>query len=157
MSEHLLRMVGLDPAKVRAMMTPVEAPKPNQGGRPRMTASRRTINAYDMIGKTGCTLESAARSYAIPVCRIVNYAKRNNLPYHWQQDGMVKSAKELVSRGIHTNVRHGLKARVAYELALKHGVSKACRMVGTSREGFYAYCRRYELPTPVRVTGAVSG
>lgn len=157
MSDHILRMVGLDPAKVRAMMVPVEPPKKDKGGRPRLTTSQRTINAYEMMGKTGCTLETAARSYGIPLSRIVKYARSNNLPFHWKQDGMVNSAKELVKRGIHTNIRHGLKARVAYELALKHGVSKACRIVGTSREGFYAYCRRYELPTPVRVTGAVSG
>lgn len=155
MSEHLLKMVGLDPAKVRAMMTPVEQPKKNTGGRP-VSKSKKVELAYEMIQKTGCTLESAAKSYGVKVYGIVQYAKREGKPYVWNAEGLDKKAVELVERGVFTNIRHGLKTRVAYQLALKHGVSKACRMVGTSRRGLYGYCERYNLKTPARETGAVS-
>ena len=156
MSDHLLRMVGLDPAKVRAMMTPVEQPKP-KGGRPVLKASQKVVLAYEMIQKTGCTLEGAARSYGMKVYAIVQYAKREGNPYIWNAEGLDKKAAELVARGVFTNIRHGLKTRVAYQLALKHGVSKACRMAGTSRRGLYGYCERYNLKTPARETGAISG
>jgi hypothetical protein len=110
-----------------------------------------------MIQKTGCTLESAAKSYRVKVYNIVQWAKREGKPYIWNAEGLDKKAAELVERGIFTGIRHGLKTRVAYQLALKHGVSKACRMTGTSRRGIYGYCDRYNLKTPARETGAVSG
>lgn len=155
MSDQLLRMVGLDPAKVRAMMTPVEQPKKKTGGRP-MKSPQKVVLAYEMIQKTGCTLESAAKSYGVCVYRIVKWARENNKPYVWNAEGLDKKAAELVQRGVFTNIRHGLKTRVAYNLALKHGVSKACKMTGTSRRSIYYYCHRYDLPTPARQTGATS-
>lgn len=156
MSDQLLRMVGLDPAKVRAMMTPVEqvAQKPK---RKVIKPAQKVILAYEMIQKTGCTLESAAKSYGVCVYRITKWARENNMPYIWNAEGLDKRAAELVARGVFTNIRHGLRTRVAYQLALKHGVSKACRMTGTSRRGLYYYCDRYNLQTPARETGAISG
>ena len=156
MSDQLLRMVGLDPAKVRAMMTPVEQPKKNTGGRP-VKPAQKVVLAYEMIQKTGCTLESASKSYGVCVYRIVKWARENNKPYVWNAEGLDKKAAELVARGVFTNIRHGLRTRVAYHLALKHGVTKACRMTGTSRRGLYYYCDRYNLQTPARETGAISG
>ncbi len=155
MSDQLLKMVGLDPAKVRAMMTPVEQPKPKAGGRP-IKPAQKVVLAYEMIQKTGCTLASAAQSYKVCVYRIVKWARENNKPYVWNAEGLDTKAKELVDRGVFTNIRHGLRTRVAYQLALKHGVSKACRMAGTSRRGLYGYCERYNLKTPARETGAIS-
>jgi hypothetical protein len=149
-------MVGLDPAKVRAMMTPVEqvAQKPK---RKVIKPAQKVILAYEMIQKTGCTLESASKSYGVCVYRITKWARENNMPYIWNAEGLDKRAAELVARGVFTNIRHGLRTRVAYQLALKHGVSKACRMTGTSRRGLYYYCDRYNLQTPARETGAISG
>lgn len=112
--------------------------------------------AYEMIAKSKCTLAAASQSWGVATSTIIRHAKSNNLPVLWSSDGLVNQAKQLVKEGKYSNARHGLRTRVAYELALKYGVSKACRMSGTTRRGLYYYCQRYDLPTPLRATGGVS-
>jgi hypothetical protein len=109
--------------------------------------------AYEMIAKSNSTLRAASQSWGVAIASIRNYAIDNNLPLSWNADGMVEQAKQLVAEGKYQNVRHGMRTRVAYELAKKHGVSQACRMTGTTRRGLYYYCQRYDLPTPLRATG----
>ena len=108
-------------------------------------------SACMMIVKTSCSIPAAAQSWRVSTKSILAYAKANNIPVvhkPWELDG---KAKEIVERGTHTqNIPRGLKTRVTYELALKVGVSEACRRLKTCRRGLYYYCDRYNLPTPER-------
>ena len=106
--------------------------------------------AYEMLVKSNSTLRAASQSWGVAISSIRNYAIENKLPLVWNADGLVEQAKQLVDDGKYQNARHGLRTRVAYELAKKHGVSQACRMAGTTRRGLYYYCQRYDLPTPIR-------
>lgn len=106
--------------------------------------------AYEMVMKSKCTAGLAAQSYKVSVQSIREYAKENKLPFVWKADGLVEQAKQLVASGNYKNVRHGLRTRVAYELAKQYGVSEACRMTGTTRRGLYYYCDRHGIPTPAR-------
>lgn len=111
----------------------------------------RAENACKMIIKTSCSIPAAAQSWGVSTKKILQYAKANNIPVvhkPWELDAR---AKEIVERGTHTqNIPRGLKTRVTYELALKVGVSEACRRLNTCRRGLYYYCDRYNLPTPER-------
>lgn len=107
-------------------------------------------SAYEMLVKSNSTLRAASQSWGVAIASIRKYAIENKLPLVWNADGLVEQAKQLVAEGKYQDVRHGLRTRVAYELAKKHGVSQACRMAGTTRRGLYYYCQRYDLPTPIR-------
>ncbi len=138
----------LSPDRVRELMTqyakPVVAmPKPR-------SRAKKIQCAYEMLIRSNCTLRAASQSWGVAISSIRTYAIDNKLPLVWKADGMVEQAKQLVVNGKHQNARHGLRTRVAYELAKKHGVSEACRMAGTTRRGLYYYCERYQLPTPLR-------
>lgn len=111
--------------------------------------------AYEMTRKSGCSLASAARSWGVKVDSIIRYAQENKLPWVVNQDTLEAKAIEIVNCGNYaqlkaSNIPHGLKQRVGYQLALKVGTSRACRMLGVSRRGIYYYCERYNLPTPER-------
>jgi hypothetical protein len=146
----------IDPKRVRelmAAMQPKDAPAPVVVRTVRLTPGQRLANAYEMIKNTQCTLGTSSLSWKVSIKGIIKYAKENNLPLLWQRPELDQQAKAIVDSGKYTNVRHGLRVRVAYQLALKHGVSKACRLTGVCREGLYAHCRRYEIPTPLQATG----
>lgn len=143
----------LDPARVRALMAsmqPEGTPQAKVEFAQRNTKSK-VENACTMIVKTSCSIPAAAQSWGVSTKKILEYAKANNIPVvhkPWELDA---KAKEIVERGTHTqNIPRGLKQRVAYELALKVGVSEACRRLKVCRRGLYYYCDRYNLPTPER-------
>ena len=140
----------LSPDRVRQLMAAMQ-PKVEQDVTLKPTS--KVHRAYEMIAKSKSTLRAAAQSYGVGIKEIVAYAKDNGLPITWVADGLVEQARQLIKEGNYHNARHGLRTRIAYELALKHGVSKACRMAGTCRRGLYSYCQRYDLPTPTRATG----
>lgn len=108
-------------------------------------------SAYEMLVKSNATLRAASQSWGVAISSIRKYAIENKLPLAWKADGLIEQAKQLVAEGKYQNARHGLRTRVAYELAKKHGVSQACRMAGTTRRGLYYYCKRNDLPTPIRL------
>ena len=139
----------ISPDRVRQLMA---AMQPSKVVAPvvRITNATKIANAYEMIRKTGCTLTAASNSLKVSIKNIIKHAEEHNLPFLWKDRGLEAAAKKIVVEERFRNIRFGLKARVAYELAFKEGVSKACKMVGTSREGVYAYCRRHKLETPLR-------
>lgn len=142
----------IDPETVRRLMAemqPKEEPKPVKVSNKKAKAER----AYEMITKTKCTLAAASKSWNVPIKEIISFAKSNNLDLVWSKDNLTKQAKELVRKKQFGDIKFGLKARAAYELALQVGVSEACRTIGVSRRNLYYYCLRYDLPTPIRVTG----
>ena len=144
----------IDPTRVRALMAamqPVDQPAVSKVVK--LTPGMRLANAYEMIKNTQCTLGTSSMSWKVSIKGIIKYAKDNHLPLLWQRPELDQQAKAIVDSGKYTNVRHGLRVRVAYQLALKHGVSKACRLTGVCREGLYAHCRRYEIKTPLQITG----
>ena len=145
----------IDPKRVRELMAAMQpkdaSKKPDAPAK--LTPGQRLANAYAMIKNTQCTLGTSSMSWKVSIKGIIKYAKDNELPLLWQRPELDQQAKAIVESGNYTNVRHGLRVRVAYQLALKHGVSKACRLTGVCREGLYAHCRRYEIPTPLQVTG----
>lgn len=147
----------LSPDRVRALMAQMQ-PKDEPVKKPTnpISVHSKAHKAYEMIAKSKCTLAAASQSWGVATSTIIRHAKENNLPILWNTDGLVTQAKQLVKEGKYSNARHGLRTRVAYELALKYGVSRACRMAGTTRRGLYYYCQRYDLPTPLRATGGVS-
>lgn len=108
-------------------------------------------NACMMIIKTACSIPAAAQSWGVPTKKIIEYARQNNIAVVYKPWELDAKAKDIVERGTHTqNIPRGLKTRVTYELALKVGVSEACRRLKTCRRGLYYYCDRYNLPTPER-------
>ena len=143
----------LSPDRVRQLMA---AMQPKVEPEVTLKPSSKVHRAYEMIAKSKSTLRAASQSYGVGIKVIVAYAKDNGLPITWGADGLVNQARQLVKEGKYQNARHGLRTRITYELALKYGVSKACRMAGTTRRGLYYYCQRYDLPTPLRATGGMS-
>ena len=142
----------LDPETVRRLMAemqPKEEPKPVKVPNKKLKVER----AYEMITKTKCSLAAASKSWNVAIKEIISFAKDNNLDLVWSKDSLTKQAKELVKKKQFGDIKFGLKARAAYELALQVGVSEACRTIGVSRRNLYYYCLRYDLPTPIRVTG----
>lgn len=143
----------LDPARVRALMASMQPEGVQQDKAMAVKRNNRSKieSACMMIVKTSCSIPAAAQSWRVSTKSILAYAKANNIPVvhkPWELDG---KAKEIVERGTHTqNIPRGLKTRVTYELALKVGVSEACRRLKTCRRGLYYYCDRYNLPTPER-------
>jgi NH3-dependent NAD+ synthetase len=143
----------LSPDRVRQLMA---AMQPKVEPEVTLKPSSKVHRAYEMIAKSKSTLRAASQSYGVGIKVIVAYAKDNGLPITWNADGLVEQARQLIKEGKYQNARHGLRTRITYELALKYGVSKACRMAGTTRRGLYYYCQRYDLPTPLRATGGMS-
>jgi hypothetical protein len=147
------KSIGLAPDDVRrlmASMAPV-APKSEEP----FKAKNPVEAAYHMIRQSGSTLACACQSWKVKKAAVVKYAKDNNLPMLWSQSVYDEEAKriaaELIKSGAHVqNLRHGLRQRVAYLLALKVGVSEACRRISIDRRGLYYYCKNYDLPTPAR-------
>jgi hypothetical protein len=144
----------LSPNRVRELMSQYAQPVVVER-KPR-SKSGKIKCAYEMLTKSNSTLRAASQSWGVAIASIRQYAKDNHLPFVWTADGLVEQAKQLVASGNYKNVRHGLRTRVAYELAKTHGVSQACRMAGTTRRGLYYYCERYQLPTPLRLAGVQS-
>lgn len=140
----------LSPDRVRELMT--QYAKPVVVERKPRSRAKKIMCAYEMLIRSKCSLKAASQSWGVSISSIRNYAIENKLPLVWKADGMVEQAKQIVTEGKYQNVRHGLRSRVAYELAKKHGVSQACRMAGTTRRGLYYYCERHQLPTPLRFT-----
>ena len=143
----------MSPDRVRQLMA---AMQPKVEPEVTLKPKSKVHRAYEMIAKSKSTLRAASQSYGVGIKVIVAYAKDNGMPITWNADGLVEQARQLIKEGNYQNARHGLRTRITYELALKHGVSKACRMAGTTRRGLYYYCQRYDLPTPSRVPGGVS-
>jgi len=139
----------LSPNRVRELMSQYAQPVVVEK-KPR-SRSGKIKCAYEMITKSNSTLRAASQSWGVGIASIRRYAKENHLPMVWNADGLVEQAKQLVAEGKYQNARHGLRTRIAYELAKKHGVSLACRMAGTTRRGLYYYCQRNDLPTPLRL------
>ena len=116
----------------------------------------KEAKAYDMIKKTGCTLRAASISWKATTKNIIAYANANDLPILWNALSLDDEAKRIVAIGGWTQgLKFGLKQRVAYHLAIKVGVSEACRRLKCNRRGLYYYCVRYNLPTPLRATGLI--
>ena len=145
----------LSPSRVREMMAAMQpVGKQEDVSELARTRKSKVVRAYEMIQKTGCTLRSASLSWKTSIHSIVVYARENELPNLWNADALTEQAKAIVKDNkINEHIRHGLKQRVAYQLALKIGVSEACRKLNIDRRGLYYYCERYELPTPLRATG----
>jgi hypothetical protein len=146
----------LSPNRVRQLMAAMQPKVEEPTKEINIKPTSRLHRAYEMIEKSKSSLTAAAQSWGVPTCSILRYVRDNNLPVTWGGDGLVEQARQLIKEGKYSNARHGLRTRIAYELALKHGVSKACRMAGTTRRGLYYYCQRYDLPTPLRATGGHS-
>jgi uncharacterized protein (UPF0147 family) len=145
------RVVGLAPDDVRRLMSSMQPVHVQDDYVPKNDIER----AYDMIKKSNSTLACACQSYKVKKASVIKYAKDNNLPMPWAVNVYDEEAKKIADRliesGAHIqNLRHGLKQRVAYLLALKVGVSEACRRINIDRRGLYYYCKNYELPTPCR-------
>lgn len=143
----------LDPARVRALMASMQ-PECTPAAKPEVAQRNtrsRVENACTMIVKTSCSIPAAAQSWRVSTKKILEYARANNIPVVHKPYELDAKAREIVERGTHTqNIPRGLKTRVTYELALKVGVSEACRRLKTCRRGLYYYCDRYNLPTPER-------
>lgn len=143
----------LDPDRVRALMASMqdnEPPKQEAAAKARSHMSK-VENACQMIIKTACSIPAAAQSWGVSTKTIIEHARKNNIGIVYKPWELDEKAKDIVSRGTHTqNIPRGLKQRVAYELALKVGVSEACRRLKVCRRGIYYYCERYDLPTPER-------
>jgi hypothetical protein len=143
----------IDPGRVRALMAAMQPEGVLQDKA--MDVKRNTRSKIEsacmMIVKTSCSIPAAAQSWRVSTKSILSYAKANNIPVvhkPWELDA---KAKAIIESGSHTqNIPRGLKQRVAYELALKIGVSAACRRLKVCRRGIYYYCDRYNLPTPER-------
>lgn len=145
------RTVGLAPDDVRRLMSTMQPVQTQEEYVPKNDIER----AYHMIKKSNSTLACACQSYKVKKAAVIKYAKDNNLPMPWATNVYDEEAKKIADRliesGAHIqNLRHGLKQRVAYLLALKVGVSEACRRISIDRRGLYYYCKNYELPTPCR-------
>lgn len=145
------RTVGLSPDDVRRLMSSMQPTQTQDEYVPKNDIER----AYHMIKKSNSSLACACQSYKVKKASVIKYAKDNNLPMPWATDAYDEKAKKIAERliesGAHIqNLRHGLKQRVAYLLALKVGVSEACRRINIDRRGLYYYCKNYELPTPCR-------
>jgi hypothetical protein len=143
----------IDPTRVRALMAamqPSEPPAQESSVKPKHNKSKAEY-ACEMIIKTKCSIPAAASSWNVSSKKIIEFAKENGLAIvhkPWELDA---KAKAIVESGAHTQgIPRGLKQRVAYELALKVGVSEACRRLKVCRRGLYYYCHRYDLPTPER-------
>jgi hypothetical protein len=144
----------LDPERVRALMASMQPPGVQHDSKvdfSKRNTRSKVENACTMIVKTACSIPAAAQSWGVSTKKILDYAKANNIPVvhkPWELDA---KAKEIIESGSYTqNVPRGLKQRVAYELALKIGLSQACRRLNVCRRGIYYYCERYNLPTPER-------
>lgn len=146
----------INPNRVRELMAAMQADIEKQEAiaQPdRKIRSSREYNACQMILKTSCSVSSAARSWSIPIHKILKFAKRSNIQIVYHPHEMDEKARAIVESGAYTKgIPYGLKQRVAYELAMKYGVSEACRMIKVCRRGIYYYCERYGLPTPDRST-----
>jgi hypothetical protein len=143
----------IDPDRVRALMAAMqpEGVKQDKAMSVKRNPQSKVENACSMIVKTSCSIPAAAQSWGVSTKSILAYAKANNIPVvhkPWELDA---KAKSIIESGSHTqNIPRGLKQRVAYELALKVGLSEACRRLNVCRRGIYYYCERYNLPTPER-------
>lgn len=146
----------INPNRVRELMAAMQADIEKQEAiaQPdKKIRNSREYNACQMILKTSCSVSSAARSWSIPIHKILQFAKRSNIQIVYHPHEMDEKARAIVESGAYTKgVPYGLKQRVAYELAMKYGVSEACRMIKVCRRGIYYYCERYGLPTPDRST-----
>lgn len=145
------RTVGLAPDDVRRLMSSMQPVQTQTDYVPKNDIER----AYHMMRKSGSSLAMACQSYKVKKTQVIKYANDNNLPALWSTVSNDEEAKKIANRliesGAHMqNLRFGLKQRVAYLLALKVGVSEACRRVNSTRRGLYYYCKNYELPTPCR-------
>ena len=143
----------IDPERVRALMASMQPEGVQQDKAMAVKRNNRSKieSACMMIVKTSCSIPAAAQSWRVSTKSILAYAKANNIPVvhkPWELDA---KAKAIIDSGSYTqNIPRGLKQRVAYELALKIGVSAACRRLKVCRRGIYYYCDRYNLPTPER-------
>lgn len=142
----------IDPSRVRALMAAMQSSEPVQDKvEPAKHNKSKEEYACEMIIKTKCSIPAAARSWNVSSKKIIEFAKDKGLAVvhkPWELDA---KAKAIVESGAHTQgIPRGLKQRVAYELALKVGVSEACRRLKVCRRGIYYYCHRYDLPTPER-------
>lgn len=144
----------ISPDRVRELMAAMQAniEKEEVIAQPdKKIRSSREYNACQMILKTSCSVSSAARSWGIPIHKILKFAKRSNIQIVYHPHEMDDKAKAIVENGSYKKfIPRGLKQRVAYELALRVGVSEACRTINVCRRGLYYYCDRYNLPTPER-------
>ena len=143
----------LSPNKVREMMAKMQAEIESKEPQlpPARSKEGKVARACEMIQKTSCSIASAAQSWGVKTKSIISYAKDNGIKIHNKPDDLERKAKEIVvNKTYMSGVPRGLKQRVAYELSLKFGISKACRMLGVCRRGLYYYCERYNLPTPNR-------
>lgn len=145
------RAVGLAPDDVRRLMSSMQPVQTQDDYVPKNDVER----AYHMVKQSGSTLACACMSWKVKKSEVIKYAKENNLPFLWASatyDAEAdKMANELLKSGAHVqNIRHGIGQRVAYLMALKIGVSEACRRINIDRRGLYYYCKNYELPTPCR-------
>jgi len=142
----------IDPTRVRALMAAMQPSEPAQATGIIVKHNKSKAEyACEMIIKTKCSIPSAASSWNVSSKKIIDFAKKNGLGIvhkPWELDA---KAKAIVESGAHTQcIPRGLKQRIAYELALKVGVSEACRRLKVCRRGIYYYCDRYQLPTPER-------
>jgi hypothetical protein len=140
----------ISPNRVREMMAAmtkkIEATLPS----PKVRGSKE-YNACQMVIKTSCSVSSAARSWNVPIRKILDFAKKNNIHIVHKPYELDDKAKAIVESGKYMGeIPRGMKHRVAYELALKVGASQACRTLKLCRRGLYYYCDRYNLPTPER-------
>jgi hypothetical protein len=144
----------INPNRVRELMASMQADIEKQEAIAQpdnKIRNSREYNACQMILKTSCSVSSAARSWSIPIHKILKFAKRSNIQIVYHPHEMDDKAKAIIENGSYKkSIPRGLKQRVAYELALRVGVSEACRTINVCRRGLYYYCDRYNLPTPER-------
>lgn len=141
----------LNPSRVRELMAAMQPAEQQQAEFSVKNPRSKVENACSMIVKTACSIPAAAQSWGVSTKKIIEYARENNIPVVYKPWELDAKAKQIVDTGSHTqNIPRGLKQRVAYELALKVGVSEACRRLKVCRRGIYYYCDRYNLPTPER-------
>ena len=124
----------LSPERVRELMAAMQPkPEPAQVIEP---GKKKVHYACEMIQKSGASLRSASQSWGVGVKKILTYARENGIPISVSPVRLDERAKALVESGEYKKgIPHGLKQRVAYELALRVGVSRACRELQVSRRG----------------------
>lgn len=139
----------LSPDRVRELMAAMQPkPEPAQVIEP---GRKKVHYACEMIQKSGASLRAASQSWGVGIKKILTYARENGIPISVSPVRLDERAKALVESGEYKKgIPHGLKQRVAYELALRIGVSRACRELQVSRRGIYYYCEKYGIPTPER-------
>ena len=142
----------LDPARVRELMAAMQPKEPDPNRKMNIKEVRaKAESACEMIIKTNCSIPAAARSWGVSSKTIIKVAREKGFKITIDQSEIDAKAKEILDSGASTkDLPNGLRQRVAYELALRIGMSEACRKMGICRRGLYYYCERYSLPTPER-------